>query len=512
MSAEAEVPAKARGGAAWLDRIERIGNALPHPATLFLLLSAAVVLLSTLLHGLGVEVAHPVTGEAVRAAPLLSGDGLRRLLVGLVPNFVGFAPLGAVLVCLLGLSVAERSGLLGAVVRVIVGATPRRWLTPVVVLAGMLSHSAGDVGYVLLLPLAAALYHSVGRNPLAGLAAAYAGVSGGFAANVLLSPTDVIVAGLTTEAARLVDPAYEVAPTASYYFLAVSVPVLTAVMAVVSVRWVEPRLGRYAGPVVAEVPVPLTPDERRGLRWAGGTLLVLTGLILWGLLPADGVLRDPARPGILGSSFIRGMVAFIFLLGVIPGLAYGIAAGTIRRDADVYRGMQANMELLAGYLVIVFFIAQFIALLQWSNLGLIAAVQGASALRGAGVGLVPLLLLLILFTATIDLFMGSSAAKWAMLGPIAVPLLMLLGHSPELTQTAYRVGDSITNIITPLSSNFPLVLMFLQRYVARAGIGTLTALMLPYSAVNLVLWPLLLVLWVVLGLPTGPGAPPGIAP
>jgi aminobenzoyl-glutamate transport protein len=502
-----ESPRRARALARALDRVERIGNALPHPASLFVGLTLFVVLLSSLLHATGVGVAHPLTAELVRPADLLSVDGLRRMVVGLLPNFIDFAPLGSVLVCLLGLSVAEHSGLLGAVVRLIIGATPRRWLTGVVVLCGMLSHSVGDVGYVLLLPLAAALYHTVGRNPIAGLAAAFAGVSGGFAANVLLSPTDVILAGLTTEAARLLDPTYEVAPTASYYFLAASVLLVTIVATTVSLRIVEPRLGLYVGEVVPEPPVPLSAVERRALGWAGLSLLVLVGLILWGLLPADGALQDPARPGFVGSYFVRGLVTFIFLLGVVPGLAYGVAAGTIRRDVDVYKGMAKNMELVAGYLVVVFFIAQFINVFNWSNLGVLAAVQGAGVIRALDLGVVPLVVMIVLLTASIDLVMGSSSAKWAMLGPILVPLFMLLGYTPELTVTSYRVGDSITNIITPLSSNFPLVLMFLQRYSPKAGIGTLTATMLPYSLANLVCWTLLLVSWVLLGLPTGPGAP-----
>jgi aminobenzoyl-glutamate transport protein len=489
-----------------LDRVERIGNALPHPASFFVIMGALVILLSWAVDRLGIQVIHPGTGRLVGAVNLLSVDGAHRLILGVLPNFLNFAPLGPVLVCLLGLSVAEHSGLLSAVVRRVVVSAPRRWLTPLVVFCGAMSHSAGDVGYVLLIPLSAALFHAVGRHPLAGLAAAFAGVSGGFAANLLLSPTDIVLAELTQDAARIISPAYAVSPMANYYFLGASVFLITAVGTFVTEWIVEPRFGVYRGEAKAQPLEPLSPMERRGLRWAGGALLVLALVVLAGLLPADGFLQDPAKPGFTGSFFVRGLVFFIFLVGLVCGLAYGVTAGTIRRDADVYRGMQKNMELIAGYLVVVFFIAQFVNLFTWSNLGLILAVKGAALLAVLGLGPVPLLVGLILLTATIDLFMGSAAAKWAMLAPIFVPMFMLLGYSPELTQAAYRVGDSLTNIITPLSANFPLVLMFAQRYEPKAGIGTMTATMLPYTLCNLVCWTLLLIVWLQLGWPVGPGA------
>lgn len=490
-----------------LDVIEVAGNALPHPASLFVILSVVVAVLSWILHSAGVSVIHPATGEPAQVVNLLSAAGAQRLTLGLLPNFINFAPYGPVLVCLLGLSVAEHSGFLGAVVRVIIGATPPRLLTLIVVFIGATSSTAGDVGYVLLLPLSAALFHSAGRNPLTGLAAAFAGVSGGFAANLLLSPTDVILAGLTQEGARIIDPAYVVTPMASYFFLASSVFLVTLTGTFVTERVVEPRLGRYTGDVIPEQAAPLTPAEWRGLRWAMLTVVALTALVVWGLAPADGFLQDPAKPGFIGSFFLRGLVTWIFVFGLVPGLVYGIFAGSIRRDVDVYKGMQKNMELIAGYTVIIFFIAQFVNVFAWSNLGVILAVNGAMFLRALDLGPIPLLVALIVMTGSINLLLGSSSAKWAMLAPVLVPMFMLLGYSPELTQTAYRVGDSLTNIVTPLSSNFPLVLIFFQRYMPKAGIGTLTATMLPYSFANLVAWTLMLIVWVWLRLPTGPGAP-----
>ncbi|MDQ8170277.1 MAG: AbgT family transporter [Gemmatimonadota bacterium] len=496
----------------FLDGVERVGNLIPHPATLFVTLSVVVLVLSAVAAAAGVHVTHPGTGEVIAVTNLLSAAGLRRFALSLVSNFMGFAPLGPVLVSLLGLAVAEQSGWLGAVVRWCVHRTPARFLTLAVVFVGANAHTAGDVGYVLLLPLAAATFHGAGRHPVAGLAAAFAGVSGGFAANLLLSPTDLVMAGITLEAARLVDARYLVAPTASYWFLAVSVGFVTVIGTVVTERVVEPRLGVYRGTVVATSAIPLDDLERRGLRRALAVVVLLGAIVAWGIVPADGVLRDPDQPGILGSVLVRGLVALLVLFGTVPGVVYGVTVGTIRRDADLYGAMQRGMEGVAGYLVIVFFIAQFIAVLSWSNLAVVAGVHGAVVLRALDLGPIPLLVALVLVTAMLDLVLGSAAAKWAILAPVLVPMLMLVGYAPELTQTAYRVGDSLTNIITPLASNFPLVLMFLRRYHPTAGVGSLTALMLPYTLANTLWWTTLLVVWVWAGWPTGPGAPLFLGP
>ncbi len=465
-----------------------------------------MLVVSWLLHHAGVSVQHPVTHENLGATNLLSIDGLRRITVGLLPNFVNFAPLGPVLVCLLGLSLAEHSGLLGACLRLMVHATPRGLLTWVVVWCGAMSHTAGDIGYVLLLPLSMALFLAVGRHPLAGLAAAFSGVSGGFAANLLLSTSDVVLAGFTQEAARLLDRAYTVNAMANYYFLGTSVFLITVIGALVTERLVEPRLGPYRGAMQPETLHPLGPRERRGLRWALAVFIVLAALVLAGLLPANGVLQDPAKPGFIHSYFIRGLVFFIFVFGLFPALAYGIAAGTIRRDTDVYQGMQKTMELAAPYLVVVFFIAQFVNFFAWSNVGVILAVKGAAALKALELGPVPLLIGLVVLTASTDIFLGSASAKWAILAPVFIPMFMLLGYTPEVTQAAYRVGDSVMNVVTPLASNFPLVLMFAQRCEPKTGIGTMVALMLPYSICFFLGWTLLLVLWTLARWPLGPGS------
>jgi len=491
----------------FLGGIERVGNALPHPATLFVLLAALVILLSFILNAIGVQVIHPGTGQPVGVVNLLSVEGLHRIIVGALPNFVQFAPLGTVIVCLIGLAVAEYSGLIGAVLRVTVLATHPRLLTLVVVFCGTMSHTGSDVGYVLFIPLSAALFHAVGRHPLVGLAAAFAGVSGGFAANILLSTSDVLLSGISQEAARLIRPDYVVNPMSNYYFMAVSVVLIVGLGTWVTERIVEPRLGRYEGTLTAAPLAGLDAREKSGLRWAMAAGLALTVAILAGLLPQNGFLHDPKQPGFLQSYAIRGLVFFIFLYGLVTGLAYGIAAGTLRSDHDVIKGMTRSIQDIASYIVLVFFIAQFVSVFAWTNLAVVLAVEGAEFLRWLDLGPIPLMIAFVLLAAVIDLVLGSASAKWAVMAPIFVPMFMLLGYSPEMAQAAYRIGDSVVNIVTPLMSYFPLILTFMQRYQPAAGIGTLIATMLPYSLWFLIGWTLFLTLWILLGWPLGPGAP-----
>jgi len=498
----------------FLDVIERVGNALPDPTTLFALLAAAVVLLSGLAAQFDLAVAHPTTGALIEPVSLLSVEGLHRILTGLVTNFTGFAPLGTVLVAMIGIGVAEVSGLIGAVMRMLVLKAPRALLTPVVVFSGVLSNAASEVGYVLLVPLAALIFKAAGRHPVLGLAAAFAGVSGGYSANLVLGTIDPLLAGLSQEAARIIDPAYVVSPAANYYFMVVSTFLITGLGWWVTERLVAPRLADVEvvetdphPAAAADLVKPLTSAEKRGLRFAFVAFAVLTGLLLWGLLPADGFLREPGTGGVLHSPFLKGIVAVIFVYGVGLGAAYGAGAGTVKNDRDIIRGMSQQMSTLGGYMVLVFFAAQFVAFFNWTNLGLIMAVEGAQFLKTAGLHQIPLLLSFIVLSAMINLVMGSASAKWALMAPVFVPMFMLLGYPPEVIQTAYRVGDSVTNVISPMMSYFALIIAFVQRYVTQAGIGTLVSLMLPYSITFLLGWSVLFVAWLLFGWPVGPGAP-----
>ncbi len=492
----------------FLHVVEVGGNALLHPATLFALLTLCVIVASSLATWFDVSAAHPTTGETIRPVDLLSREGLHRLLTGLVPNFTGFAPLGAVLVSLIGIGVAEHSGLIGAALRRLVFAAPRWALTPVVVFAGVMSNMASEIGYVLLIPLAGLMFKGAGRHPIVGMAAGFAGVSGGFSANLLLGSIDPLLSGISQEAARLVDPAYTVSAAANWYFMMASTPLVVAVGTWVTQRHVAPRFD--AKPAAEDDGERIgAPDEneRRGLRWALYATLGLSAVIAWGLLPADGLLRNAATGGVLDSPFLRGIVAIIFAYGVITGVAYGIGARTLRSDADVVRGMGQSMATLGPYIVLVFFLAQFVACFQWTNLGLILAMKLAGVLQALQLPAIPLFLGLVGITALANLFIGSASAKWALMAPILVPTFMLLGHAPELVQAGYRIGDSVTNIISPMMSYFALIVAFFQRYEPKAGLGTLVSTMLPYAIALSIAWSVLFAVWIAFGWPIGPGAP-----
>lgn len=488
--------------------VERAGNLLPHPATLFFVLTILVVVISAIAAQLDIGVAHPKTGALVEPVNLLSAEGLQRIMGGLVTNFTGFAPLGTVLVALIGIGVAEHSGLIGACLRIVVLNAPRFLLTPIVVFAGVMSNMASEIGYVLLVPLAGLLFIAAGRHPILGIAAAFAGVSGGYSANLLLGTIDPLLAGLTEEAAQIVDPTYTVSPAANLFFMQASTPIITLLgwwvtEKVVARRFPDGQYGRGDERIEA-----ITPAEKRGLAYAGIATLLFTALLLAATVPANGVLRVAGEPDTLKAlaPFLDGIVALIFVAGALVGIAYGVGAGTIKSDNDVIRGMSKSMETLATYLVLVFFAAQFVALFNWTQLGLILAVEGAGALQTLGLPKIPLLLGFILLTATVNLAMGSASAKWALMAPVFVPMFMLLGYSPEVTQTAYRVGDSVTNIISPMMSYFALIIAFLQRYEPKAGIGTVIATMIPYSITFLIGWSTLFALWIFMGWPLGPGA------
>lgn len=490
----------------FLSIIEKGGNLLPHPATLFALFAIGIVFISWIASQFNLAVQHPGTGETITPVNLMTRFGLDRILTEMVTNFTGFAPLGTVLVAMLGIGIAESSGLIGTTLRLLVLSAPKRLLTFVIVFSGVLSNTASEVGYVLLVPLGGIIFLAVGRHPIAGLAAAFAGVSGGYSANLLLGTLDPLLAGLSEEAAKIIDPAYTVNPACNFYFMFVSTFFIATAGTWVTEKIVIPRLGEYTGDEKPEEIKSLSSDEKRGLLYALIAGIAFTGIILWGIIPSDGFLRNPKTGDILHSPFLEGVVAFIFLGAVVLGVAYGMGARTIKNDADVMKGMGKAIETLGIYVVLVFFAAQFVAYFRWTNLGLIFAIEGADVLKASGLGEIPLMIGFIILSGFINLFMGSASAKWAIMAPVFIPMFMLLGYTPEFIQAAYRVGDSVTNIIAPMMSYFALIVAFMERYDPKAGIGTVIATMLPYTIIFFIIWAILLTIWMLLGIPVGPGA------
>ncbi len=491
----------------FLSTVERVGNALPHPATLFFLFAMGVIVLSGIASLFDLEVIHPGTKEVIRPVNLMSVHGMNMILEHMVVNFTGFAPLGTVLVAMLGIGIAESSGLIGTALRLLVISAPKRLLTFVIVLSGIISNTASEVGYVLLVPLGAIIFLALGRHPIAGMAAAFAGVSGGYSANLLLGTIDPLLAGLSEEAARIIDPGYMVNAAANYYFMAASTFIIAIAGTWVTEKIVVPRLGEYKGDEKPEEIRKLTRDEKRGLIYAAIASLAFVVYLLWGTIPETGYLRDPETGSILHSPFMKGIVAFIFISAALAGIAYGIGAKTYKSDNDVMNGMGKAMETLGIYIVLVFFAAQFVAYFKWTNLGLIVAIEGAALLKASGLGDITLMLAFILLSGIINMFMGSASAKWAIMAPVFIPMFMLLGYSPELVQATYRIGDSVTNIISPMMSYFALIVAFMARYEKNAGIGTVISTMLPYTIVFTIVWSVMLILWLIFGLPIGPDAP-----
>ena len=501
-----------------LDGVERIGNKLPDPAMLFLILMLVTWVVSAVMSGWTFSEIDPRTGDPVTVTNLLSGDSLTAFLASLVQTFVNFAPLGVVLVAMLGLGVAEHTGFINALLRAILSVTPKMLLTPALIGVGVLSHIAVDAGYVLVIPLGAVIFYAAGRHPLAGIAAAFAGVSGGFSATFFVpSSLDPMLAGLTQEAARILDPGMEINPLNNYFFTTASTFLVILVGWFLTDRVIEPRL--KATPVdgdTTEMPTMerLEPAERRGLTWSVVAMAVAIGLFILTLLPegtpwaADPATLAPGTHPLLAFSapLMQSIVALIFIFFLIPGVVYGYVAGTAKSHRDIIEGMSKSMSGMGYYIVMAFFAAQFIYAFNQSNLGVLFAIKGANALQAMGLHMSLMLVGLVLLSGAVNLLIGSASAKWALIGAIMVPMMMQLGISPDLTQAAYRVGDSSTNIITPLLPYFPLIVVFCQKYVKGSGVGTLLALMLPFAVSLLVIWTLFLIGFWALGIPLGVGS------
>ncbi|WP_374601312.1 AbgT family transporter [Arenimonas sp.] len=501
-----------------LDLVERVGNKLPDPAVLFLILMLITWAVSAVMAQMSFAEIDPRTQAPVEIVNLLSGSSLTSFMASMVNTFVTFAPLGVVLVAMLGLGVAEHTGFINAALRAMLSVTPKALLTPALVGVGVLSHVAVDAGYVLVIPLGAVIFYAAGRHPLAGIAAAFAGVSGGFSATFIVpSSLDPLLAGLTQAAAQLVDPSYEVNPLNNYFFTTSSTLLIMIVGWILTDLVIEPRL--KATPVdgdTSQMPKmeALRPEERKGLVAAMLAMAVAIVLFVLTLLPegtpwaADPATLAPGTHPLLAftSPLMRSIVPLIFIFFLIPGVVYGYVAGTVKTHRDIIAGMSKAMSGMGYYIVMAFFAAQFIFAFGQSNLGVLMAIKGANLLQAMGLPMAATLVGIVLLSGFVNLMVGSASAKWALIGAVMVPMLMQLGVSPDLTQAAYRVGDSSTNIITPLLPYFPLIVVFCQKYVKGAGVGTLLALMLPYSITLLVVWTAFLIGFWALGFPLGVGS------
>jgi aminobenzoyl-glutamate transport protein len=508
----APIAPKKTGMEKLLDTVERVGNKVPHPAVIFVILIGIVVVLSHIFYLMGASVTYqsvnPDTDKVeeitTAAKSLLTGDGIRFMYENVVKNFMDFNAVGVIIVAMLGVGVADSAGLVGAMIRKLVQVAPRKALTYILVFVGIISSIAADAGYLVLIPLGAAAFLSLRRHPLAGLAASFAGVAAVFTVNILIKPLDGILTGITNDAIHLLNPALSIDLTANFWFSVASVFMLTVVVALVTDKVVEPRLGTYTGEKPAEEGSSLSADESRGLKYTVWALLGV--LVFFALLtvPRGAILRNPETGALIGNSpFMNGLIVFITIVFLVAGVAYGIGARTIKGIKDVTGAMEKAIAGLGGLIFLLFIISQFLAIFNYSNIATLAAVKVGDILEHAGLGPLPLLVGFVVVVLILDVIMTGAIPKWAIFAPIFIPLLMRLHVKPEAVLAAYRVGDGPMNAVSPLNAYFALIVTFAQKYQKNAGVGTLVALMLPYVVVVTIVWIVLLIIWQVLGLPWG---------
>ncbi len=503
----------AAGSSGFLDAIERIGNKVPHPAVIFLILLALVIALSHVLYLLGTSVTYQtfdletdlLVSHTVAVNSLLTADGIRFLFTSMIRNFMGFGPVGVILVAMIGVGLAEQAGLVTALIKKIVSVAPSWSLTYIIVGVGVLSSIAADAGYLVLIPLGAAAFLTVGRHPIAGIAAAFAGVAAVFLVNVIIVPTDGILTEITNDAIHLLDPNISIDLAANLYFSIACSLILTVVVVLVTERVVEPRLGPYLGERPDQAEGGISFAEAKGLRAALWGFLAIIAVIALLTVPQGAPLRDPASGAIGGNSpFMSSLIVIIMLIFLVIGLCYGIAAGTIRNATDAINAIVKTFAGLSGMIFLLLIISQFIAYFNYSNLATIAAVNLANLLQGANLDTLVLLVGFIVVVGVLDLIITGAIPKWAIFAPIFVPLMMKLGVVPEAVLAAYRIGDSPINAITPLNVYFGMVVGFCQRYDKNAGVGTVVAMMLPYVGALFVVWIALFVGWYLMAVPFGP--------
>ncbi|MGE7834776.1 AbgT family transporter [Viridibacillus arvi] len=487
----------------FLDGVEKAGNKLPDPVTLFVIMAFLILGLSWIMAKFNVSAVKPGTDERIAVINLLNQEGLIRILGEMQSNFTSFPPLGMVIVSMLGIGLAEQTGLIEALMKKSVMSAPQKLIIPFLILTGLVGNVAADAAFIVLPPIAALIFMSIGRNPLVGLVVTYAAIAGGFSANLLISSLDVLLLGITESAAQLVDPEYTGRATMNYYFLIASTFVLVALGTFVAHKFTIPRFGEFKGEL--EKLEPITPLENKGLKWAGIVTAIYVIILLIAVVPSNGILRDPETGGFLSSPFMTGIVPIMLFFFLLPALAYGIVTRNIKSDKDVAEKMFKSVADMASFIVLAFVAAQMIAYFGWSNIGPILAIKGAELLQAMDFTGLPMIIGFIVICASINMLIASASAKWALLAPIFVPMFMYLDYSPALTQAVYRVGDSITNPITPMLAYFAILLAFAKRYDKNIGMGTLISALLPYSVIFAIGWIILFSIWFLLGLPLGPG-------
>jgi aminobenzoyl-glutamate transport protein len=499
----------------FLATVERIGNAVPHPVIVFFILIGIVIALSAIFGLLGSSVTYDgydaalgdIVQQTTSVRSLLAPDGIRFMVTSPVANFLGFTGVGVILVAMIGVGLAEESGLMAALVRKLVASAPKSIFTFMLIFIGVISSIAADAGYLVLVPLAAAAFHSMGRHPLAGLAAGFSGVAAVFLVNVFVTPTDALLVEVANDAVRLVNPSAQINVVGNLFFMIASSIIMAIICTVLTEKYVEPRLGPYTGGLLVEATEGLSGSEQQGLKYAGRAALGF--FVILALLTAPpipwGILRNQETGGIMaGSPFMSGLIVLISLLFLVVGYAYGRGAGTIANVTAAIGLIVKTWSNLSGMIFLLFVIANFIAFFNYTNLATVLAVNLADFLLTMPIGASAYIVLFIIVVAIIDIILTGALAKWAILAPVFIPLFMRLGGDPNLVMAAYRVGDSPMNVVTPLNVYLAVMVGFAQKYQKDAGIGTIVALMLPYTAVLLVIWTLLLVVWYLFGIPLGP--------
>ena len=494
-----------------MDFIEKIGNAMPDPVSLFIILAIVVVVLSAILGSMGYSAVHPGTGKTIQVVNLLTKDGLRDMYSKAVANYSGFAPLGMVLVCIIGAAVAEKSGFLVTMMKHVMGDAKSWMVTFAIIFVAINANLAGDAGFIVMPPLAAVIYMGMGRSPVLGMIVAYAGVAGGFSANIMLGMTDALAYGFTENAARMIDPNYQATMAINWYFLIASCFVLSIFGTLVTEKFMVKRfavtkeeLAKYN---FDESESKVTDEQKRGLKWAAIGFVIFVIALVAACVGDDPLLADPKTHSVLtnGSPFMNGIILTVTIALFVVGACYGFGCGRYKNDRDLFADITQGFKDMASYIFMCFFIAQFTSYFAWSNLGIVMAIKGAEALQAMQFTGAPLLIGLIFVSCIVNILIGSASAKWAILAPIFVPMLMLMGFDPAVTQVAYRIGDSITNPLSPLFPYCPVILGFVRRYAPEMGLGSVIANMVPFSVTFTVIWIIQLLVWIFLDIPLGPG-------